>query len=236
MVQLIQPRVEKVTPRPRENERAVVILSGGVDSTTLLYDVLNQGYQVYPITFHYGQRHLKEVGYAHETCKKLGLPFKLVEIEALEDLAPSALTREYIDVPKVGYDKESMKDTVVPNRNMVFISLATTYAIGLDASYVFMGAHGGDHALYPDCTPNFMQLMERAVMLCDYTAVSLKTPYIYWNKVDIIKKGIKLGVDYFLTWSCYEGGNLACGQCGTCVERKEAFRLSGVEDPIKYGS
>lgn len=236
MVQLVKPKIEQVQPKSKGGMKAVVILSGGVDSTTLLYDLLSQGFEIYPITFHYGQRHNREIDSAYRICQVLGLSYKLVDIEVLGGLAPSALTRDSISVPKVGYDKESMKDTVVPNRNMVFISLATAYAIGLGVDYIFMGTHGGDHALYPDCTPFFLEKMKDAVGVCYYRAVYLEVPYMYWSKVDIIREGLYLGVNYSLTWSCYEGGDLACGKCGTCVERLEAFRLLGVEDPIEYVS
>lgn len=213
--------------------KAVVIFSGGIDSTVLVYDVKGLGYEACPITFYYGQKHAKELEMAHKTCERLGLKYKLVDVESLGKIAPSALTREE-EIPKAQYDEESMKQTVVPNRNMVFLSLATAYAIGIGASWVFFGAHGGDHALYPDCRPTFVKAMEQAISLCDYSIVSLKTPYLYYTKADILRLGVELEVDYSLTWSCYEGGKLACGKCGTCRERLEAFREVNLEDPIEY--
>lgn len=213
--------------------KAVVIFSGGMDSTVLLYDVKGLGYEACPITFYYGQRHSKELEMAYKTCQKLGLKYKLVDVESLGEIAPSALTREG-EIPKAQYDEESMKQTVVPNRNMVFLSLATAYAIGIGASWVFFGAHGGDHALYPDCRPTFVKAMEQAISLCDYHVVSLKTPYLYYTKADILRLGVDLEVDFSLTWSCYEGRELACGVCGTCKERLGAFDEAGIKDPIRY--
>jgi len=217
----------------RFNRKIVVVLSGGMDSTTLLYDAMNQWEEVYPITFHYGQKHSREVNAAYDTCKKLGLPFQSLNIP-LDAIAPSSLTRETMDIPKGHYEDESMKQTVVPNRNMVFLAFATAYAIGIGAQTVAYGAHGGDHAIYPDCRGEFVEAMSGAMGLCDYKPVELWTPYLYWSKADILKKGIELGVDYSLTWTCYEGKELACGRCGACTERREAFREVGVEDPLKY--
>lgn len=217
----------------RFNRKIVVVLSGGMDSTTLLYDAMNQWEEIYPISFHYGQKHNREVNSAFDTCKKLGLPFKSLLIP-LDQVAPSSLTRGDIGIPKGHYEDESMKQTVVPNRNMVFLAFATAYAIGIGAEIVAYGAHAGDHAIYPDCRGEFVEAMSEAMALCDYKPIELWVPYLYWNKADILKRGLELGVDYSLTWTCYEGKELACGKCGACTERREAFREAGVEDPIKY--
>ena len=233
-VEAVQVKPKMEPPPKRYNRKGVILFSGGIDSTTLLYDLMNQLEEIYPISFLYGQKHEKEVHAARQTCDKLGIPHKYVDICALGELAPSALTRGDKEVPRVGYGEESMKSTYVPNRNMVFLSLATAYAIGIGAEYVFYAAHGGDHALYPDCRPEFIFAMEEAIKLCDYKAIQLQASYMYWSKVDIIRRGLELGVDYSLTWSCYQGGDLACGKCGTCVERLEAFKAVGVEDPLRY--
>lgn len=215
-------------------ERVVILLSGGMDSTTLLYDAISQKFEVYPLSFDYGQRHRKEIMAAEATCSKLDLPYEVVDVEILGKLAPSALTRHNIEIPHEHYEDESMKQTVVPNRNMVLLSLATAYAIGIGANTVAYGAHGGDHAIYPDCRSSFIEAMAEAMSLCDYRDIKLWTPYLHWYKTDILRRGIKLGVDYSLTWTCYEGKELACGKCGSCRERLEAFKAVGVEDPIKY--
>ncbi|WP_271629088.1 7-cyano-7-deazaguanine synthase QueC [Caldicellulosiruptor sp. DIB 104C] len=214
--------------------RAVVVLSGGMDSTTLLYDIKNQGYETYAISFLYGQKHSKELEFAKKTCELLKVPHKIVDISFFADLAPSALTKSSWSVPEGYYTDESMKQTVVPNRNMVFLSLATSYAISLKAQKLFYGAHAGDHPIYPDCRKEFVEAMKRSILLCDYQIVELEAPYVDLKKEDILRIGLKLGVDYSLTWSCYKGGEKACGRCGTCTERIEAFRKIGVKDPIEY--
>lgn len=228
-----KPGTQGGTPK-RFNSKIVIVLSGGMDSTTLLYDAMNQWEEVYPITFDYGQKHDKETEMARYTCKKLGIPLKMANLQALGQVAPSALTRGGTDIPKGPYEGESMKQTVVPNRNMVFLAFATAFAIGLGAQTVAYGAHGGDHVIYPDCREKFIEVMSEAMALCDYKPIELWTPYLYRTKTDVLRRGLELGVDYSLTWTCYEGKELACGKCGACVERREAFQAVGIEDPLRY--
>lgn len=217
-----------------KKEKAVVVLSGGMDSTTLLYDVVNQGYDVKAISFNYNQKHKKELVCAQETCNKLGLEHRVVSLEVLNQVAPSALTRDDWKVPEGHYADENMKQTVVPNRNMVLLSLATSYAISVGAEKLFYGAHAGDHDIYPDCRKEFVDAMRESIKLCDWSNVELEAPYWNIDKGDIAIKGKELGVDYSKTWTCYKGLELACGKCGACVERLEAFGKAGVEDPVKY--
>jgi len=214
--------------------KAVVILSGGMDSTTLLYDVVNKVKKVSAISFDYNQKHKKELKMAEETCKALDVPHKTVQLSILNDIAPSALTRDDWDIPEGHYADENMKQTVVPNRNMVMLSLATAYAIGIKAKYLFYGVHSGDHAIYPDCRPDFYSHMQDAIMRADWNEVLLKAPYIHIDKGDIVIKGKKLNVDYSKTWTCYKGKEKACGKCGSCVERLEAFGKAKLEDPLEY--
>jgi len=227
---------EKLYPLEKEivGKKVVVVFSGGMDSTTLLYEKVDSGCEVYPISFFYGQKHTKELEMAELTCDKLNLLPRLVDVLGLRTVAPSALTREEIEVPEGNYSDLSMKQTVVPNRNMVFLAFATAYAISIGAESVAFGAHAGDHAIYPDCRSEFVQAMDKAMSLCDYSKITLDAPFIYLTKTDILRIGVDLGVDYSLTWSCYKGNNLACGKCGTCNERLEAFRELGIEDPLKY--
>ncbi len=214
--------------------KAVLILSGGLDSTTLMYDLLNKGIEVHAISFFYGQKHSKELECAHIMCDKLNVPHKIIDLEVLNEVAPSALTRSEIEVPEGQYDSDNMKATAVPNRNMVMLALATSYAISIGANYVAYGAHAGDHTIYPDCRPKFVKHMTEAIASCDWSKVELLVPYLYMTKGEIVKVGLSLDVDYSSTWTCYKGGDKACGKCGSCIERLEAFAFANAVDPIEY--
>lgn len=217
-----------------EKTKAIIILSGGMDSTTLLYDVINQGYEVKALGFNYGQKHKRELECAQKTCDKLGIEYRILDLSVLNQVAPSALTREDWKVPEGHYEDKNMKQTVVPNRNMVLLSLATAYAISNDATKLFYGAHAGDHSIYPDCRKEFIDKMGDVIKICDWKSVDLEAPYWNIDKGDIAIKGIKLGVDYSLTHTCYNGLEKACGKCGACQERLLAFEKAGIEDPILY--
>ena len=213
---------------------AVVILSGGLDSTTLLYDVRQQGYEIHALSFNYGQRHKKELIKAKQTCKILRIPHIILPLDVLNKVAPSTLTRKNQKIPEGNYNDENMKLTIVPNRNMVMLSLATAYAIGIKADKVFYGAHGGDHAIYEDCRRVFVEALAKAIALADKHVVILEAPYLDMDKGDIAIKGKKLGVDFSKTWTCYKGKEKACGVCGACRERLEAMKKAGIKDPIEY--
>lgn len=217
-------------------KKAVIVASGGVDSTTLLYDILNQGYEVFALSVNYNQKHAKELEFIAKTCKKLNIPHKVVDLSMVgkELLPDSALTSGDIEVPDGHYQEENMKLTVVPNRNMILLSLAVSYAITVGAKKVFYGAHTGDHAIYPDCRKEFVDAAKQAVRLADWEPVELEAPYLGMDKGDIVIKGKGLGVDYSLTWTCYKGRQKACGKCGACRERIEAFRKAGTKDPMDY--
>lgn len=216
-------------------KKAVVILSGGMDSTTLLYDIKNAGKfdKIYALTFDYGQKHVKEIEAAKATCKKLGIEQKIVDIFQLgkELLFKSSLTGEE-EVPEGHYAEENMKSTVVPNRNMILLSLAAGYAISVGAQELFYGAHAGDHTIYPDCRPEFISAMQDVLKLCDWTPVMLRAPYSGFTKGDIAVRGKTLNVDYGLTWTCYKGAEKPCGKCGSCTEREEAFLFAEMPDPL----
>ena len=214
--------------------KVVLILSGGLDSTTLLYDLIDRGYEVYALSFNYNQKHLKEVKMAEKTCKILSVPHKILNLEVLNEIAPSALTRKEIKVPDGDYKDENMKLTVVPNRNMVMLALATSYAIGIGAKKVFYGAHAGDHAIYPDCRKEFIDKMREVIKICDWFPVELEAPYWNMDKGQIVFKGHHLKVNYKNTVTCYKGLKKACGECGSCRERLEAFEKAGLRDPIEY--
>ncbi len=214
-------------------KKAVVILSGGMDSTTLLYKVLADGYKVEALSFNYGQRHKKELRYASKTCKKLGVPHRIVDVSVINNLVQgSALTSKDISVPEGHYAQENMKLTVVPNRNMIMLALATGYAVSKDCNHVFFGAHAGDHAIYPDCRQEFVSALSAVTEIANYVPVTIHAPFLNLDKGDIAILGKELNVDYSLTWTCYKGKEKPCGKCGACVERKEAFDKAKTQDPI----
>jgi 7-cyano-7-deazaguanine synthase len=212
--------------------RAIVILSGGMDSGTLLYHVLSKGYEVKAFSVNYGQRHAKELEYAKKLCGKLNVPHTVFSLPLAEIARGSSLMENDIPVPHGHYAEETMKQTVVPNRNMILISLAISCAISEKAEKVFYGAHAGDHAIYPDCRPEFAQKLGEAVKICDWFPVTLEAPFINLTKGEIARMGKLLGADYSLTWTCYEGKETPCGKCGSCVERAEAFLYAGMDDPL----
>jgi 7-cyano-7-deazaguanine synthase len=160
------------------------------------------------------------------------------QVADLRALAPlfgaNALTDSHVAVPEGHYEEASMKATVVPNRNMLLIAVAASWAMSLKASSVAYGAHGGDHAIYPDCRPVFADALDKAIRLADWHEVSLERPFVGMDKTGIVRRGVELRVPLELTWSCYVGGDKHCGKCGTCVERKEAFIQAGVKDPTAY--
>ncbi len=212
----------------------VLILSGGMDSSTLLYDLLDKDMNVHPIGFNYGQRHSKELDGAAKTCEQLGVEYKIIDLSGLSDILNNNALTGNIDVPEGHYEDKSMEQTVVPNRNMIMLSIAIGYAIDIGTQDVFYGAHAGDHAIYPDCRPEFVHGIQNVAELCHYYPVKVHAPYLYITKGDIVARGLELDVDYSLTWTCYAGKEKACGKCGSCVERLEAFALNNNIDPIKY--
>lgn len=219
--------------------KAVVLLSGGMDSTTALADCRRRGYQCHALGFDYGQRHRKELDHAETVASYYRVPFKTVDISDVVDLLRgSALTSEEIDVPTGHYTAENMRATVVPNRNAILLAIAYGYAVSIGATEVVAGMHAGDHPIYPDCRPQFVDLFSRTMSVANegYASPSLRlnTPFLSLTKDQIASLGGKLGVPFELTWSCYRGQALHCGHCGTCVERKEAFELCGLVDPTEY--
>jgi len=217
-------------------EKAVVIYSGGMDSFTLLNKVVKQGYDVYALTFNYGQKHVKEVEVAATVCEQLGVPHKILDISPINQLMQSSSLVGSEAVPEGHYEAENMKSTVVPNRNMILLSLAIGYAVDIKAGKVYYGAHSGDHAIYPDCRPEFVHAMNAVAGIANYEHVSIETPYLNSTKGEILKDGLSMGLNYTHTWTCYNGRAKACGKCGACVERLEAFEENGAADPVAYES
>ncbi|MBL4632734.1 MAG: 7-cyano-7-deazaguanine synthase QueC [Kofleriaceae bacterium] len=216
--------------------KTVVIFSGGLDSTTMLYALRDQGHELRCIGFDYGQRHRIELQAAESIAKTAGVPYQGIDLSALGPViaGQSSQVNPDVEVPDGHYNEESMKATVVPNRNMIMLSVAVAHAISVDFDAVAYGAHAGDHTIYPDCREVFVDAMRSVIGLCDWKQVELLTPYLHKNKSEIVLEGAKLEVPFGETWSCYKGGDIQCGTCGTCVERKEAFTLAKVSDPTQY--
>ncbi len=214
---------------------AIIVYSGGLDSTVLLYKYASEGRADEALSVCYGQRHAKELDFAQRNCRRLGIPFKSLDLSNIGALlGKNSLTDHGVGVPETQYSCDSMKSTVVPNRNMLLISLAASRAIAVGTDAVAYAAHGGDHALYPDCREEFARALDGALSLCHYFPIRLERPFVAFDKAGIVRLGAELGVDFADTWSCYKGGDVHCGKCGTCLERREAFKLAGVRDPTVY--
>jgi 7-cyano-7-deazaguanine synthase len=216
--------------------KTIVICSGGLDSVSLAHKIAAEQTLIGLLSFDYGQRHRKELDYAAVCAKRLGVPHQIIDIRPIgSHLTGSALT-DNIDVPDGHYAEETMKATVVPNRNAIMLAIAFGLAAAQKADAVAVAVHGGDHFIYPDCRPGFIdafQIMQDAA-LDGYASVKLQAPYVNATKADIVTDGAKHGTPFAETWSCYKGGARHCGRCGTCVERREAFHLAGVADPTDY--
>ncbi len=216
--------------------KVIVICSGGMDSVSLAHRIAATQDLHALLSFDYGQRHLKELEYAAACARRLGAPHHVIDIASVgAALTGSALTDD-IDVPDGHYAEETMKLTVVPNRNAIMLAISFGMAAAQKVDAVATAVHGGDHFIYPDCRPDFIAafqaMQDRA--LDGYAQVELLTPYLHGSKADIAIDGAKYGTPFGETWSCYKGGDLHCGRCGTCVERREAFHLAGVNDPTVY--
>lgn len=217
--------------------KVVAIASGGLDSTVMLDHLKHGGDEVTVLTFNYSQRHEREIIYARKSAQRLGFEHFTIGIPSVGALIDSAITTEEIAVPMGHYEDESMKATVVPNRNAIFLSIAFGVAMSNGALAVYAGMHAGDHPVYPDCRPEFIdafrRMEETAVSGADY-AVKLVTPFLDKRKSEIVALGAELGVLFEDTYSCYVGDVIHCGQCGTCTERIEAFQIAEVPDPTLY--
>ncbi|MCP8311518.1 MAG: 7-cyano-7-deazaguanine synthase QueC [Candidatus Methylarchaceae archaeon HK02M1] len=219
-------------------KKALTIISGGIDSSTLLYKILNDRYEAYALTFVYGQKHSKEVEVAKDITSKLNIDHKVIDISSLQEILRSALTSPEINIPEVSEELkhyDSLKFTVVPNRNSIFLSIAVGYAISIRVNHVFYAAHFSDRGVYPDCREEFVEAFNHASRLAtDNPDLVIEAPFIKMSKSEIVSLGTKLGVPYELTWSCYKGGEKHCGVCSSCRERKRAFQDIGIPDPTVY--
>ena len=213
-------------------EKIIALLSGGIDSSTLVY-YLAQNYEVWALTIFYGQKHAKELIAASDIARLVCKKHEIINLSEIQPLLKSALTTESLEIPKGYYSDESMKITVVPCRNLLFLTCAAAWAISNSISKIAFAAHFGDHPIYPDCRLSFVQKTEE--ILREYESnIQILVPFINLTKREIINIGTKLGVPWEKTWSCYKGSEKACGKCGTCRERLEAFELNNLKDLIQY--
>lgn len=212
---------------------SVIILSGGLDSTTLLH------YQkeriAFAVSFDYGSNHnSRELECAKWQCAQLGISHLVIPLEFMGKYFKSSLLSGSQEIPKGDYDKDNMKSTVVPFRNGIMLAIACGLAESHGLKHVMMANHGGDHAIYPDCRPEFTKAMSKAMEYGTYEGITLIDPFTHFTKAQIVALGAKSGVDFSHTYSCYCGEEMHCGECGTCRERKEAFVLACVADPTPY--
>jgi 7-cyano-7-deazaguanine synthase len=217
---------------------AIAVVSGGLDSVTLAHLLKSEGYDLHLLSFNYGQRHIKELDYARRCAERLGAAFDIMDLSSLGYLLKGSALTDDIPVPHGHYAAPSMAITIVPNRNAIMLAVAYGVAVAEHAEVVAAGMHAGDHPVYPDCRPAFLEsfaAMQRvAVEGSGNPNLRLHAPFVGFNKTDIVALGARLRVPFEETWSCYEGGEVHCGRCGTCVERREAFELAGVSDPTTY--
>jgi len=212
---------------------SILILSGGMDSVTMLYDY--QERIAMAVSFDYGSNHnSREIPFARLHCERLGIRHVVIPLAFMAEHFKSSLLEGADAIPEGDYDDENMHSTVVPFRNGIMLSVAVGMAESAGLKHVMMANHGGDHAIYPDCRPEFVDAFSEAARTGTYVGVTLLSPYTHLAKSDIARRGRELGIDYSETWSCYKGGELHCGMCGTCKERREALREAGIDDTTRY--
>ncbi len=219
-----------------ENPKSsVVLLSGGLDSTVLLAKLVAEKRRVLAMGVDYGQRHSRETDAARAVCAFYGIEYRLADLRAVSAFfGKNSLTDTGVPVYEGAYTEEGMKTTVVPARNLLLVSLATAWAISEKCDTVAYAAHGGDHAIYPDCREEFAEKLDAVVRISDWHPVRLERPFVGMSKAEIVALGAKLKAPLHLTWSCYNGGNAHCGKCSTCIERAAAFREASLPDPTVY--
>ena len=216
--------------------KVVVLCSGGMDSVAALHWSRRDHDVRAGLSFDYGAKHNhREIPFAAAQADELGVPHHVIVLDFIGQLFASDLLKSGGDIPDGHYADETMRRTVVPFRNGIMLSIAAGFAESVGAAGLVIAAHGGDHAIYPDCREPFMQAMGDAMKLGTYAGIELLRPFIALNKSQIAAEGARLGMDFSRTWSCYKGGDIHCGRCGTCVERREAFQLAGLIDPTTYG-
>lgn len=209
-------------------KNSVIIVSGGMDSVTLLYERKDD--IALAISFDYGSKHnAKEIPFARLHCERLGIPHITIPLAFMTDYFQSSLLKGGEEIPEGHYADANMKSTVVPFRNGIMLSIAAGIAESRGLQHVMIANHGGDHTIYPDCRPEFIQAFDAATKAGTYINVSILAPYTNITKAEIARRGLLLGINYDETWSCYKGGETPCGKCGTCIERAEALKEAGLE-------
>lgn len=215
--------------------KVVVLLSGGMDSVVAFHHALREHEVVAAVSFDYGSKHNhREIPCAGSHAREAGVEHRVIGLGFVNELFQSDLLQSGGEVPDGHYEDANMVRTVVPFRNGIMLSVACGFAESIGAEGLVIAAHSGDHAIYPDCREPFMEAMARAMASGTYAGIKLLRPFIAMDKAAIVGRGVELGVDFRNTWSCYKGGEVHCGTCGTCVERREAFEVAAVEDPTEY--
>ena len=215
--------------------KVCVLLSGGMDSVTALYWARGKHEVTSSISFDYGSKHnSREIPFAILHAARIGISHTVMPLDFIAHHFTSDLLKSGGDIPDGHYAEDAMKQTVVPFRNGIMLSIAAGFAESTGSEGLVIAAHSGDHAIYPDCRGSFMQSMETAIREGTYAQIRLLRPFIDLNKAEIVRRGLAMGLDFSETWSCYKGGEIHCGTCGTCVERREAFMLTGQIDPTVY--
>ncbi len=215
--------------------KVCVLLSGGMDSVTVFHESLRSHEVAACLSFDYGSKHnAREIPFAKLHANRCGIPHHTVTLDFMDRLFKSNLLLSGGTIPDGHYAEPTMKQTVVPFRNGIMLAIAAGFAESINAEAVVIAAHSGDHAIYPDCREPFMRSMADAMCHGTYAHIRLLRPFIDIDKAGIVRRGAELGIDFAETWSCYKGGELHCGTCGTCVERREAFQLASLPDPTTY--
>ncbi len=215
--------------------KVIVLLSGGLDSTTALYHANHEHTVIGALSFDYGSKHNHcELPMAAYHAKQLDIPHIILPLTFINDYFQSNLLKSGAEIPEGHYAAENMKQTVVPFRNGIMLAIAGGFAESRGAKGVVIGAHSGDHFIYADCREAFLEAMNTSLCEGTDTKVEILRPFVEMDKSEIVRQGMKLDIDYAKTWSCYKGEKLHCGLCGTCVERREAFALAGIPDPTEY--
>jgi len=215
--------------------KAVVLLSGGIDSSTTLYYALNKGYLCRVLVFNYSQRHVREINSAKKIASLAGVDYLVLKLNF--PWRGSALLDKNAKIPLGKEDRKEIPSTYVPARNIIFLSYALSYAESISASEIFIGANAVDYSGYPDCRPQFIKAFQKMALVgtkagVEGKGIKISAPLIKMKKSEIIKLGAKLGVPYEYTWSCYRGGKISCGRCDSCILRKKGFKEAGLEDPL----